>query len=66
MMKNTSYATSAASVKEPIPQKLVDWLKSDSGRSAVETAVSSSLKTVESLNEARKVRPEQLNAPITL
>jgi hypothetical protein len=66
MMKTMSCTTAAASVKEPIPQELVDWLRSDSGRSAVKTAVSNSLTTVESLNEARKVRPEQLNVPITL
>jgi hypothetical protein len=66
MMKTSPYTKAAPSVRDAVPQELVDWLRSDSGRSAVETAVSNSLTTVERLNEARKVQPEQLNVPITL
>ncbi len=65
-MKTSPCPTVMAPARDEIPQQLVDWLKSDSGRSAVETAVSNSLNTVESLNKAREVRPEQLNVPITL
>jgi hypothetical protein len=65
-MKTSPCTTVAPSIRNTVPQELVDWLRSDSGRSAVETAVSNSLTTVERLNEARKVQPEQLNVPITL
>jgi hypothetical protein len=65
-MKTSPCTTVVPSIRNAVPQELVDWLRSDSGRSAVETAVSNSLTTVENLNKARKVRPEQLNVPITL
>jgi hypothetical protein len=65
-MKTSPSTTVTPPVRNAVPQELVDWLRSDSGRSAVETAVSNSLTTVERLNEARKVQPEQLNVPITL
>lgn len=65
-MKNTSNVLREGVLRTPLPEQLVSWLQSDLGRSAVATAMSNSQSAVNSLNEARKVRPEQLHEPITL
>lgn len=65
-MKNLSHSSAEGLVRDPLPDQLVKWLNSDSGRSAVINALSNYNEAFESLNEARKVKPEQLHEPITL
>jgi|AOMP01.1.fsa_nt_gi hypothetical protein len=52
--------------RTPLPQALVDWLKSESGRKAVETCVQKSQTELKMLHDARQVKPEHLHAPITI
>lgn len=59
-------AVSRAMERTPLPQPLVDWLKSESGQKAVIVTVQKSQSEVKSLNDARRVKPEQLHVPITL
>lgn len=52
--------------RTPLPEALVDWLKSESGRKAVETCVLKSQTELKRLHDARQVKPEHLHAPITI
>ncbi|OCX75645.1 hypothetical protein A6M27_06460 [Acidithiobacillus thiooxidans] len=52
--------------RTPLPQALVDWLKSESGRKEVETCVLKSQTELKRLHDARQVKPEHLHAPITI
>jgi hypothetical protein len=65
-MVHRSRATVSSQSRAPLPEQLITWLKSSSGCLAVSKAVSKSQNAVKSLNEARKVQPEQLHEPITL
>ena len=59
-------AISRAMERAPLPQALVDWLMSEPGQMAVADTVQKSQIEVKSLNDARRVKPEQLHVPITL
>lgn len=59
-------AISRAMERTPLPSALVDWLKSESGQEAVTITVQKSQYEVKSLNDARRIQPEQLRVPITL
>lgn len=65
-MKHQSNAIVSASNGRAVPKQLADWVNSASGQLALSSAVSESQRAVSLLHEARKVRPEQLNTPITL
>lgn len=57
---------SRAMERAPLPKTLVDWLNSESGQVAVIATVQKSQSELKSLNDARRVKPEQLHVPITL
>lgn len=48
------------------PQKAQASFDSDSARKGLSETLALSKRAIDQLNEARRVRPEQLNAPITL
>lgn len=52
--------------RTPLPENLVAWLNSDSGRNAIAAALSNSDKVARDLKEAQKIQPDQLHVPITL
>lgn len=52
--------------RQQLPEKVVAWLKSDSGRSAIHTAISEAESDIDALAQDRKVELERLNTPITL
>jgi hypothetical protein len=49
--------------RTPLPQALVDWLKSESGRKAVEACVQKSQTELKRLHDARQIKPEHLHTP---
>lgn len=52
--------------RQLLPATAANWLNSENGRQTVVEAVAKSLQAVESLNQARQVKPEQMHEPITL
>ena len=54
------------SERQPLPAETANWLNSEAGRQKIATASAQSHQAVESLNQARQVKPELLHEPITL
>lgn len=53
-------------VRQSLPASVFTWLNSEKGRERVQEVVAKSHEAVETLNQARQVKPEQLHSPITL
>ena len=49
-----------------VASEFAAWLDSDDGRKALSDAANRAGETADRLDEARKVTPEQLHAPVTL
>lgn len=52
--------------RQSLPAAAASWLNSVDGRQTVVEAAAKSHQAVESLNQARQVKPEQMHEPITL
>lgn len=65
-MQTTSHKPKNAVVQLAVSQELIDWIKSEAGKAAVDSAIKDSQRAVNHLSESRKIQPEQLYVPITL